>query len=134
MLLLTRMGMEQLWRHTPIGDYCVQSHVFGLIPENSNNIPPNKSTGAPVTVLRFVDMGNRSVEWRPRCASIEIGTVVSWAPVSAHDCTLVFLAGLSEGLGIGNLRSAYAALSIFTDRGRVGLGIASCARHPAYLV
>ena len=49
--------------------------VFGLIPENSNNIPPNKSTGAPVTVLRFVDMGKRSVEWRPRFASIEIGTV-----------------------------------------------------------
>ena len=99
--------------------------VFGLTPENSNNNPPIKSTGAPVTVLRFVDMGKRSMEWRPRCASIEMGTVVSWAPVSAHESTLVFLAGLREGLGIGNLRSAYAALSIFTDTGRVGLGMAS---------
>ena len=96
-----------------------------MIPENSSKSPPNRSTGAPVTVFRFVAMGSRSDERSPRCVRIVAGTVVSCAPVSAQEWSLAVLEGLRADLGMDNRRLAYADLSTLMASGRVGLGIAS---------
>ena len=96
-----------------------------MIPENSSNSPPNRSTGAPVTVFRLVAMGSKSEERSPRCARIVAGTVVSCAPVSAQEWSFVVLEGLRDDLGMDNLRLAYADLSTLIANGRVGLGMAS---------
>ena len=99
--------------------------VVGLIPENSSNSPPNRSTGAPVTVFRFVAMGSKSEERSPRCVRIVAGTVVSCAPVSAQEWSFAVLEGLRDDLGMDNLGLAYADLSTLIVNGRVGLGMPS---------
>ena len=96
-----------------------------MIPVNSSNSPPNRSTGAPVTVFRLVALGSKSEERSPRCVKIVAGTVVSCAPVSAQEWSLAVLEGLRADLGMDNRRLAYADLSTLTASGRVGLGIAS---------
>ena len=63
------------------------------------------STGAPVTVSRLVATGNRSDSFMPRWPRMLVGTVSSWAPVSAHDrCNLILLV-LRDEIGTGHCRS-----------------------------
>ena len=64
--------------------------------------PPMISTGAPVTVLRLVATGNRSDSLIPRWPRMLVGTVSSWAPVSAHDRCDLSLLFLRDEVGTGN--------------------------------
>ena len=75
-----------------------------------------------MTVFRWVAIGRREESGSSRCVSIDIGTVVNWAPESAQHVSVFTRGVLNDVLGIGKDRVEYAALSRETVRGSVGLG------------
>ena len=76
-------------------------------------------------------MGRREAGDSLRCASIDIGTVVNWAPESAQHVSVLTRGVFNDVLGIGKDRVEYAALSRETVRGSVGLGWAALTSQPA---
>ena len=63
--------------------------------------------------------------------TMDMGTVVSWAPESAQQVNDFTLGVFSNVVGIGRDTVEYAPLSSETVRGSVGLGWAALASHPA---
>ena len=104
--------------------------VLGFVPDSFNKMPPTMSTGAPVTVFRFVATGNRSACFTPNCERILVGMVKSCAPVSAQLCWDLSFRDRREVVGAGMQSSEYAALSTQIAMGRVGLGLACFLIHP----